>query len=737
MMKWVVVVLVAVALLLTDAAHGVSHAPLRCDPGTAAAQLKIIGCNKGLTSSEWFHMWVPELGINKVSLRNVMVAQHLARGGNPAVTLCHTCDTTKTADGRVVPTKACTEVQHDLGFMAHGLGDLSPGSTGQPRHLTVHCIEPSDINFLRLDEVRQVLMHHAAYRPGVKFGGPLTHTTSGGVGATWLMHNVAMSNVTGEAAFSKACSTTLCQLEEEVVTQGAGTAAGTAPATPLAGVAGATAPAPTPLHRRTVLTTGLSQAGPLHRPLPSDSPLQQQSSKVHGYLASPHQELNPGGRKRPSSSSSSRDGQGVKVRGGKAGRGGKIHRRQAQGEAGSQAVGGSPAGPGAVMFSPTPSPVEDATYKVKVWTVDKLMQDVVGANTSVLLLKIDTEGWDGLVLQGASGALERKVSLTQPDLTLVDFIIFEYNSVGKWRTTLLADVVTWMEQKGYACYFDSQPDIFKLSAGCWLPGYEVHQWSNVNFEDSSAVQCSARKESGIVNYLLIASHACAVKARYFSTQWCLCELSGGDGFLYGNVISLFGTVFDPLHVILPPFGSTSHSGVASRLGPLLSIVLHCLDDLISFAMSFFICPYACRNRRDELVAGGISVPSSLCCRRTGNSRLLPRQAWGVVSECVLHTMLTHATKSADLHRCLAVLRINTKPTPAQGSPKQQCRGLALGQLDGDMSSLCPTFGAVQQGNQPLKTVSKRWPSPAQPSPAQPSPAQPSPAQPSPAQPSLA
>ncbi|GFH20675.1 hypothetical protein HaLaN_17835 [Haematococcus lacustris] len=50
--------------------------------------------------------------------------------------------------------------------------------------------------------------------------------------------------------------------------------------------------------------------------------------------------------------------------------------------------------------------------------------------------------------------------------------------------------------------------------------------------------------------------------------------------------SLFGTVFDPLHVILLPLGSTSHSGVASR--------------------------------RDELLAGGISAPSSLCCRRTGN-----------------------------------------------------------------------------------------------------------------------
>ncbi|KAJ9531658.1 hypothetical protein QJQ45_021803, partial [Haematococcus lacustris] len=322
----------AVALLQTDAAHGVSHAPLRCDPGTAAAQLEIIGCNKGLTSSEWFHMWVPELGINKVSLRNVMVAQHLARGGNPAVTLCHFCDETVTADGRVVPTKACTEVQHDLGFLAHGLGDLSPGSTLQPRHLTVHCIEPSDINFSRLDEVRS---------------------------QAWLLLTLQMSNVTGEAAFSKACSTTLCQLEEEVVAQGAGTAAGTAPATPLAGVAGATAPAPTPLHRRTLLSTGLSQAGPLHHPLPSDSPLQQQSSKVHGYPA-----RQAGVRSSVAAGSTGLMSAGKAIREGKAGRGGKIHRRQAQGEAGSQAVGGSPAGPGAVMVSPTPSPVEDATYKV-------------------------------------------------------------------------------------------------------------------------------------------------------------------------------------------------------------------------------------------------------------------------------------------------------------------------------------------------------------------------------------
>ncbi|KAJ9514676.1 hypothetical protein QJQ45_028444 [Haematococcus lacustris] len=90
--------------------------------------------------------------------------------------------------------------------------------------------------------------------------------------------------------------------------------------------------------------------------------------------------------------------------------------------------------------------------------------------------------------------------------------------------------------------------------------------------------------------------------------------------------SLFGTVFDPLHVILPPLGSTSYNGVASRLGPLLSIVLHCLDDLISFAMSFSICLYACRNRRDELVAGAFPCRAAFAAVGLGNSRIHLRSA---------------------------------------------------------------------------------------------------------------
>ncbi|KAL6753786.1 hypothetical protein V8C86DRAFT_3028560, partial [Haematococcus lacustris] len=74
--------------------------------------------------------------------------------------------------------------------------------------------------------------------------------------------------------------------------------------------------------------------------------------------------------------------------------------------------------------------------------------------------------------------------------------------------------------------------------------------------------------------------------------------------------SLFGTVFDPLHVILPPLGSTSHNGVVSR--------------------------------RDELVAGAFPCRAAFAAVGLGNSRI-------------------HL-------RCLAVVRISIKPTTAQGSP---------------------------------------------------------------------
>ncbi|GFH06507.1 hypothetical protein HaLaN_01152 [Haematococcus lacustris] len=78
--------------------------------------------------------------------------------------------------------------------------------------------------------------------------------------------------------------------------------------------------------------------------------------------------------------------------------------------------------------------------------------------------------------------------------------------------------------------------------------------------------------------------------------------------------SLFGTVFDPLHVILPPLGSTSHNGVASR--------------------------------RDELVAGAFPCRAAFAAVGLGNSRI-------------------HV-------RCLAVVKISIKPTAAQGSSKQEC-----------------------------------------------------------------
>ncbi|GFH22958.1 hypothetical protein HaLaN_20499 [Haematococcus lacustris] len=79
-----------------------------------------------------------------------------------------------------------------------------------------------------------------------------------------------------------------------------------------------------------------------------------------------------------------------------------------------------------------------------------------------------------------------------------------------------------------------------------------------------------------------------MEGAWHNSQCGLCPLATGHPRHWPRN-SLFDTVFDPQHVILSPLGSTSHNGVASRRG--------------------------------GLVAGRISVPSSLCCRRTCKSRI--------------------------------------------------------------------------------------------------------------------
>ncbi|KAJ9515925.1 hypothetical protein QJQ45_016897 [Haematococcus lacustris] len=116
-----------------------------------------------------------------------------------------------------------------------------------------------------------------------------------------------------------------------------------------------------------------------------------------------------------------------------------------------------------------PSGAAASQYTVKVVTVDEVMKRWVGHNR-VSLLKVDTEGYDPDVLRGAENTFSSQA---------VDLVVFEYHGIGRWKDETLAGIVVWMEAKGYACYFEGTPFIYKLSRGCWNPKYEIKTWSNV------------------------------------------------------------------------------------------------------------------------------------------------------------------------------------------------------------------------------------------------------------------
>jgi FkbM family methyltransferase len=85
------------------------------------------------------------------------------------------------------------------------------------------------------------------------------------------------------------------------------------------------------------------------------------------------------------------------------------------------------------------------------------------------LLKIDTEGFDPLVLQGADTVLRRHQ---------VRLLLFEYHGIGMWQTIRLQQVVTDLDERGYICYQIGRTGLFRLT-GCWSEMFEMKRWSNV------------------------------------------------------------------------------------------------------------------------------------------------------------------------------------------------------------------------------------------------------------------
>ena len=105
---------------------------------------------------------------------------------------------------------------------------------------------------------------------------------------------------------------------------------------------------------------------------------------------------------------------------------------------------------------------------VPVITVDEIVAGEVLSQglTTFDVLKMDAQGFDPLLLQGAEATLQAQ----RPAI-----VQFKYGYSHAWGQATLHDTVHQMSQFGYVCYLDGSPTMLRLT-GCWHPSYEYKMW---------------------------------------------------------------------------------------------------------------------------------------------------------------------------------------------------------------------------------------------------------------------
>ena len=93
----------------------------------------------------------------------------------------------------------------------------------------------------------------------------------------------------------------------------------------------------------------------------------------------------------------------------------------------------------------------------------------LAAPDMISMLSIDAEGYDPLVLRGATKLLtHRRVAVLE----------VEYHAVGEWATTDLRQLLGWLRSLGYACFWQSNYGVLApalLDQECTFPKV----WSNL------------------------------------------------------------------------------------------------------------------------------------------------------------------------------------------------------------------------------------------------------------------
>ena len=146
---------------------------LRAFQGTTEQHMcRMILLLQGYTSAEIFERWAPHV---KLTLEFI-----LEMTGDCGI--CQYCERGMSNDAEI---QAITRGLHN--------GAVKPISNNE--RVAVHCIEPSHSSYLQLLHIRESL--------------PAVH-----ISTEWHIHNVAMTNQSGEVAFTSDCGSELCHIEK-------------------------------------------------------------------------------------------------------------------------------------------------------------------------------------------------------------------------------------------------------------------------------------------------------------------------------------------------------------------------------------------------------------------------------------------------------------------------------------------------------------------------------------------
>ncbi len=129
----------------------------------------------------------------------------------------------------------------------------------------------------------------------------------------------------------------------------------------------------------------------------------------------------------------------------------------------------SPLEPGTEYVGIDNVPLGNVSYQVRTTSIDRF---ILNQNIQQLdMLKIDTEGNDPRVLLGAANTLSKM----KPS-----YVSFENHGMGRWLTFDLKDIIDYLDNLSYDCYWATNHGTLVKITSCWSTEYEQWKgWSNI------------------------------------------------------------------------------------------------------------------------------------------------------------------------------------------------------------------------------------------------------------------